>query len=148
MINITEALITEHAMFTTVFDQIERTLPQLKTPAEAKMLAGLVEALLLDHGDAETNLAFVALDHALGQKGPLDRLHQDHDEIDDRLRQVRKATELADARRLLRAALLATRHHFRHEERTIFPMINKMLRKETLTQLGEVWMQRHLARAK
>lgn len=135
-------------MFTTVFDQIEQTLPQLRTPGEAKMLAGLVEALLQDHGDAETNLAFVALDHALDNKNRLDRLHQDHDEIDDRLRQVRKATELADARRLLRAALLATRHHFRREERLIFPLIEKMLQKETLTKLGEVWMQRRLARAR
>jgi hemerythrin-like domain-containing protein len=148
MMNIIEALITEHAMFATVFDQIERALPGLNTPEEAKMLAGLVEALLQDHSDAETNLAFVALDHTLNHKGRLDRLHQDHDEIDDRLRRVRTATKLAEARRLLKGALLASRRHFRREEQTIFPMIEKMLQKKTLADLGEVWMQRHLARAR
>ena len=148
MMNITEVLTTEHAVFLTVFDQIERALPKLKRLEEAKMLAGLVEALLQDHGDAETNLAFVALDHALDQKGQLNRLHQDHDEIDDRLRRVKTVTKLPDARRLLKAALLASRQHFRREERTIFPLIEKMLQKETLAELGKVRMQLHLARTK
>ena len=148
MVNITEVLTTEHAVFLTVFDQIERALPKLKRLEEAKMLAGLVEALLQDHGDAETNLAFVALDHALDQKGQLNRLHQDHDEIDDRLRRVKTVTKLPDARRLLKAALLASRQHFRREEQTIFPLIEKMLQKETLTELGKVRMQLHLARTK
>jgi hemerythrin-like domain-containing protein len=148
MVNITEVLTTEHAVFLTVFDQIERALPKLKRLEEAKMLAGLVEALLQDHGDAETNLAFVALDHALDQKGQLNRLHQDHDEIDDRLRRVKTVTKLPDARRLLKAALLASRQHFRREERTIFPLIEKMLQKETLAGLGKVRIELHLARAK
>lgn len=148
MVNITEVLTTEHAVFLTVFDQIERALPKLKRLEEAKMLAGLVEALLQDHGDAETNLAFVALDHALDQKGQLNRLHQDHDEIDDRLRRVKTVTKLPDARRLLKAALLASRQHFRREERTIFPLIEKMLQKETLAELGKVRIELHLARAK
>ena len=148
MMNITEVLTTEHAVFLTVFDQIERALPKLKRLEEAKMLAGLVEALLQDHGDAETNLAFVALDHALDQKGQLNRLHQDHDEIDDRLRRVKTVTKLPDARRLLKAALLASRQHFRREERTIFPLIEKMLQKETLAGLGKVRIELHLARAK
>jgi len=112
------------------------------------MLAGLVEALLQDHGDAETNLAFVALDHALDQKGRLDRLHEDHDEIDDHLRQVKTAATLPEAQRLLTAALLASRKHFRREELTVFPLIEKVLQQETLAKLGRVWMQQHLARAK
>ena len=147
MISITEVLSTEHAVFLTVFDQIELALPKLKRLEEAKMLAGLVEALLQDHGEAETNLAFVALDHALVQNGRLDRLHQDHDEIDDHLRQVKAAAKLPDARRLLKVALLASRKHFRREEQTIFPLIEKMLHRETLTELGKVRMQRRPARA-
>jgi hemerythrin-like domain-containing protein len=147
MMNITEVLITEHAVFLTVFDQIERALPKLKRLEEAKMLAGLVEALLQDHGDAETNLAFVALDHALDQKGQLDRLHEDHDEIDDHLKQVQTAATLPDAQRLLKVALTASRQHFHREELTVFPLIEKVLQKETLMELGKVWMQQHLARA-
>jgi len=136
-------------VFISVFDWIEQALPRLNTLEEAKMLGGLVEALLRDHGDVETNLAFVALDHALyHHKGHLDRLHEDHDEIDDRLKQVQVATDLADARRLLKAALLASRQHFRREERTIFPLIEKVFQKETLAKLGEAQLRQHPARGK
>jgi iron-sulfur cluster repair protein YtfE (RIC family) len=112
------------------------------------MLAGLVEALLRDHGDVETDLAFIALDHALYDKGRLHRLHEDHEEIDDRLKRVQAATNLSDARRLLRLALLASRQHFRREERIIFPLIEKELQEETLTKLGGVRMRQYLARGK
>jgi hemerythrin-like domain-containing protein len=147
MILITETLITEHAVFLTVFDQIGRALPKLKRLEEAKMLAGLVEALLRNHGAVETDLAFVALDHALYHKGQLNRLHEDHEEIDGRLKRVQTATSLTDARRLLKAALAASRLHFRHEEQAVFPLIEKVLQKETLTELGKARMRQYLARA-
>jgi len=148
MASITETLVADHAVFIGVFDWIKRTLPRLTTLEEAKMLAGLVEALLRDHGDVETDLAFIALDHALYDKGRLHRLHEDHEEIDDRLKRVQAATNLSDARRLLRLALLASRQHFRREERIIFPLIEKELQEETLTKLGGVRMRQYLARGK
>ena len=148
MANITETLVADHAVFISVFDWIKQALPRITTLEEVKILAGLVEALLRNHGDVETDLAFVALDHALYHKGQLNRLHEDHDEIDDRLKRVQAATNLADARRLLRIALLASRQHFRREERIIFPLIEKVLRKETLAKLGGVRMRQYLARGR
>jgi hemerythrin-like domain-containing protein len=44
-------------------------------------------------------------------------------------------------------ALTASRQHFHREELTVFPLIEKVLQKETLMELGKVWMQQHLARA-
>lgn len=148
MANITETLVSDHAVFIGVFDWIKQALPGLTTLEEVKMLAGLVEALLRNHGDVETDLAFVALDHALYHKGQLNRLHEEHDEIDDRLKQVQTATSLPDARRLLRLALLASRQHFRREERIIFPLMEKALQKETLAKLGGVRMRQYLARGR
>ena len=43
---ITEAMVAEHSIFLSVFDQIERVLPSLTTPAEVRMLANIVEGLL------------------------------------------------------------------------------------------------------
>ena len=68
IMKITEALITEHRVFSVVFDYIDRILPKLNTPEEAKVLAGLVEALLCGHGDTEENLAYVTLDRAGRQR--------------------------------------------------------------------------------
>jgi hemerythrin-like domain-containing protein len=135
---ITEALVAEHSTFVKVFDQIERALPSLTTPAEVRTMASLLES----HGQAETSLAYLALDHVLEQHGELKRMHQDHHEIDDRLREVDKAGTCAEARRLLKAALLSSREHFQMEERQVFPLLEKVLQDETLAELGQTWLAR------
>jgi len=142
---ITEALVAEHNIFLSVFDQIERVLPSLTTPAEVTTMAKIVEGLLQGHAETETNLAYLALDHVLQDKGGLQRMHQDHHEIDDRLKKVHTAGTCAEARRLLKSALLASREHFRLEERSVFPLLEQVLRKETLGELGSTWLQRSAA---
>jgi hemerythrin-like domain-containing protein len=144
---ITEALVAEHTIFLSVFDQIERVLPSLTTPAEVTTMARIVEGLLAGHAETETNLAYLALDHVLADNGELKRMHQDHDEIDDRLREVHTANTCAQARRLLKLALGATREHFRGEERSVFPLVEQVLQEETLVQLGQNWLQRQAAPA-
>lgn len=144
---ITEALIAEHTIFLGVFDQIERVLPSLTTPAEIQTMANIVEGMLRGHGEKETEFAYLALDHALAEKGRLERLHQDHHEIDARLRKVHTARTCAEARRLLQAALLASREHFQGEEKIFFPLLEKALQPETLRELGRPWIERRPAPA-
>jgi hemerythrin-like domain-containing protein len=139
---ITEALVAEHTTFLTVFDQIERVLPSLATQTEVSTMASMVEGLLESHAKTETNVAYLALDHVLEQNGELKRMHQDHHEIDDRLRKVHTAKTCAEARRLLKSALLASREHFQLEERSVFPFIEKVLQQDTLVELGQTWLQR------
>jgi hemerythrin-like domain-containing protein len=138
---ITEALVAEHTIFLGVFDQIERVLPRLTTPVEVSAMARIVEGLLESHAKTETNLAYLALDHVQEQNGELRQMHQDHHEIDDRLRKVQTASTCTEARRLLKAAIKATREHFRGEECSVFPLLEKLLQAETLTELGQSWMQ-------
>ena len=142
---ITEALVAEHTIFLSVFDQIERVLPSLATPAEVQTMASIVEGLLEGHAKTETNLAYLALDHVIEHNGELKRMHQDHHEIDDRLRKVHSASSCAQARRFLKSAITASREHFRAEERSVFPVLEKSLQVETLTELGKTWMQRQAA---
>lgn len=139
---ITEALLAEHVIFLSVFDQIEGVLPSLTTPVEVVTMARIVEGLLEGHAKTETNLAYLALDHVQEQSGELKHMHQDHHEIDDRLRQVRTANTCGEARRLLKGAITASREHFRAEESGVFPLLEKVLQEETLTALGQKWMQR------
>ena len=144
---ITEALVAEHTIFLSVFDQIDRVLPSLTTPAEVRTMANVIEGLLEGHARTETNLAYLALDHVLAANGELKRMHQDHHEIDDRLRKVHTANTCAEARRLLKLAITSTREHFRGEERSVFPLLEKVLRKETLAELGQTWLRRQEAPA-
>jgi hemerythrin-like domain-containing protein len=144
---ITEALAAEHTIFLSVFEQIERVLPSLATPAEVQTMASIVEALLEGHARTETNLAYLALDHVMEHNGELKRMHQDHHEIDDRLRKVHSAASIAQARRLLKSAIAASREHFGAEERSVFPLLERTLHEETLCELGESWKQRQPALA-
>ena len=139
---ITEALIAEHVIFLTVFDQIEKALPSLSTPAEIRTMAQVVEGLLEDHSKTETDLAYRALDHVLAHKGPLDRLYQDHHEIDGRLQKIYSSNTCSEGRRLLKTALGVAREHFRTEEKHVFPLMERTLEPETLMELGQIWLER------
>jgi hemerythrin-like domain-containing protein len=143
---ITEALLAEHVVFHNIFDYIERVLPNLKTLAEVKSLAELMESLLLAHGKAEEELVFAPLDHYLEQLGQCDTFEEEHQEIDASLLKVRSAKRLDEARRLLSVAVLASRKHFDHEERIAFPLAEKVMKRETLTELGKTWMKQREAK--
>ena len=141
MDTITKALVMEHAVFREVFDQIERILTGSPSAPEVKVLASVVEGLLRGHGETETNLAYSALDHALADKEVLNRLHQDHHEIDDHFKRIHRTTDAAEAQRLLKKALAATREHFRREEKNVFPLLEQTLQPDTLGTLGREWME-------
>ncbi len=140
---ITDALRAEHTIYLHVFEQIERALPSMTTSAEVRTMAQVIEGLLHGHALRETNLAYVALDHVLEERGQLDRMHEDHREIDARLKSVTTAGTVADARRLFEAALHSSREHFNLEEKVLFPLLERVLQTETLTSLGRSWLDRH-----
>jgi hemerythrin-like domain-containing protein len=133
---ITNFLTTEHALFCELFDEIDRLLPDVRTAAEVRLLSRLVEGVLSRHADVEQNLAYAALDHALAEKGELNQLYQDHQEIDVCLQHATLAAEFVEAVRFLRAGLKASREHFRREEETIFPLFEKLFDPAALEALG------------
>jgi len=139
---ITEILVAEHRIFLSVFDQIERALSGVTTLTEARILARLVEGMLESHAGTETELAYLALDHVLQDKDQLDRLHEEHHEIDTSLHLVHLAGDVARARLMLQTALGASRRHFVFEEQSVFPLIESALQSETLAGLAATWMQR------
>jgi hemerythrin-like domain-containing protein len=136
---IIDGLVAEHRVFLMLFDQMERALPGIKTVDEIALLCRLLEAPLHNHGGAETDLAYIALDHILRQQNRLNRLYHDHQEIDGLLKKVEEIKDLPKARTQLKVALDACRAHFREEEQTVFPLIEKALQRETLEILGKVW---------
>ena len=136
MESITKTLIMEHAVFSDVFDQIEQILKTSPSAPEVKVLASVVEGLLRGHGETETNLAYSVLDHALADRQTLNRLYADHHEIDDHFKRIHRAADAAEAQRLLKKALAATREHFRREEENVFPMLEQTLQPDTLLALG------------
>ena len=139
---ITEALFAEHQVFHNFFDFIERNIHKSKVLAEVKLLASLLETMLEAHSRTEDELFIGPLEHCFEQIGHRETFHQEHEEIEGNLRLAQKAKQIKAARRLLLAAVFASRKHFDKEERIVFPMAERMLNAKTLVALGQTWSEK------
>ena len=138
---ITEALFAEHLVFHNMFDHIEAAAPKLKTLAEVKALAALMEQLLKSHSDTEDELFIGPLEHCFEQLGQRDAFLEEHQEIDESLKHVLEGKDFKKARQLLLSAVTYSRKHFDKEERIVFPLAERVLNSKTLTTLGHAWME-------
>ena len=138
---ITEALFAEHVVFHNLFDHLERTVPRLRTLAEVKSLAALLESTLSAHSRTEDTLLIEPMDHCLQQMGQAESFHQEHEEIDASLAEIRAARQAKTARQLLLKAVAYSRRHFDKEERILFPLAEKVLKGKTLTTLAKDWLK-------
>jgi hemerythrin-like domain-containing protein len=138
---ITEALFAEHLVFHNMFDHIEAAAPGLKTLAEVKALASLMEQLLKQHSDTEDDLFIGPLEHCFEQLGQRDAFLEEHQEIDVSLKHVQETKDFKKARQLLLSAVSYSRKHFDKEERIVFPLAERVLKNKTLTTLGHSWME-------
>jgi hemerythrin-like domain-containing protein len=136
---ITEALFAEHLVFHNLFDHIERTAPGLKTIAEVRTLAQVMETMLSSHSKTEDDLFIGPLEHCFEQIGQRESFHLEHKEIDESLKRVQEATRVKLAQDLLLRAVAYSRRHFEREERIVFPMAERVLNAKTLEDLGRAW---------
>lgn len=142
---ITDILRAEHTVFHHLFDHIETTVPRLKSLAEVKSLATLVDKVMAPHSETEDELFIEPLEHCFEQIGHCETFHQEHELIEATLVKVEKARTLKDGKKLLLGVIGAARKHFEKEERIVFPMAERILKAKTLTDLGSEWMKRRAA---
>jgi len=145
---ITDILRAEHSVFHNLFDHIEATAPRLKTLAEVKSVAVLIDKVMAPHSQTEDELFIDPLEHCFDQIGQKETFHHEHEQIEAMLVKVTKARTLKDAKGLLLAVIAASRKHFEKEERIVFPMAERILKAKTLTELGAEWMNRREAARK
>lgn len=139
---ITDVLRAEHAVFHNLFDHIEATVPRLKTLAEVKALATVVEKLHAPHAKTEDDLFMEPLEHCFDQIGQQETFHDEHELIEAELAKALKARDVKSAKRILLGAIAASRQHFDKEERIVFPLAERILKAKTLSELGETWLRR------
>ena len=144
---ITEALLAEHMVFHNLFDHIDAKAPRLKTLAEVKLLAALMESMWKAHSDTEDELFIGPLEHCFEQIGQRDAFIREHEEIDENLKQVQEAKQVRLACQLLLAAVAYSRKHFDKEERVVFPMAERILKGKTLAALGQTWLEQRIRKA-
>lgn len=145
---ITDILRAEHTVFHHLFDHIENSAPRLRTLAEVKSLAALMDRVMSPHSKTEDDLFIGPLEHCFEQIGQRETFHHEHEEIEESLAKVRKARTLKQGKRLLLDVIAASRMHFDKEERIVFPMADRVLKAKTLADLGAEWMKRREAALK
>src|ERR1035438_1247298 len=139
---ITDVRRAEHAVFHNLFDHIEAAVPRLKTLAEVKALAAVVDKVHAPHSKTEDDLFIEPLEPYFDQMGQRETFHAEHEHIEAALAGVQKARTLKDAKNKLLNTIAASRKHFDKEERIVFPMAERVLKAKTLSELGETWLDR------
>ena len=139
---ITDAFIAEHAVIYAQLDHLEHAIPAAKTLGEVKVMAGILEAALKPHAEAEDELLFNGLEPGLDQMGMLEKVQLEHDAICKGLEKVRIARTRKDAQRYLLSIVHLTRKEFDMEDRILFRLADELLREETLLKLGKSWARR------
>ena len=87
---ITEILMAEHSVFHNLFDHIETAVPRIKTLAEVKSLAAVVDKLMAPHSKTEDDLFIEPLEHCFEQIGQNETFHAEHRQIEDMLASVQR----------------------------------------------------------
>jgi iron-sulfur cluster repair protein YtfE (RIC family) len=136
--NITEALLGEHAVLYDLFNHLERTSPTLSL-SELIGRGSLLGAVLASHAKLEEELLFSRLEEVVGYTGPLKAMRREHGQIDGALERLAAADDTKKARQLLYEVIHEARNHFAKEERLLFPMAANTLSKDALCGLGARW---------
>jgi hemerythrin-like domain-containing protein len=139
---ITQILMAEHAVFHNLFDHIESVAPRVKTLAEVKTLAAVVEKVHEPHSKTEDDLFIEPLEHCFEQIGQNETFHEEHKQIEQTLASVQRAKTVKEAKMILLGAMAACRKHFDKEERIVFPMAERVLKAKTLSDLGAEWLRK------
>ena len=139
---ITDALLAEHVVFHALFDHIEHSTARLKTLGEVRVLADLLETMLVQHSKSEDDLLMNYLEDSIEQMGHRDTFHEEHELIERHLDAVRSAGSLKSARKLLVDAVVGARKHFDKEERLVLPLAEKVISYHNIMKLGKRWLEK------
>ena len=140
---ITDALLGEHGVFYAQFDRLEEVLAGEPDLEAVRGLAGLLASALAPHAALENELLFdPAAAREGGEGGPMEAMHQEHDEIEALLEGVLEAADAEEARRGLREVVDRARAHFRREEEMAFETAERLLGPEELERRGGEWAAR------
>lgn len=143
---ITDALLGEHAVFYGLFDRLAALVSGDGGLAELRTAVGLLGPLLASHARLEEELLFSPLAPHLGSAGPLQVMHMEHDEIDRLLARFAETADLSVARALLHSLGEIVRAHFAKEEQVLFPAACQVLDPVLLTRLGAQWAEQRAVR--
>jgi len=140
-VRLTDALLGEHGAFYAQFDRLE-ALPAGLTVAEVREQAALLASALVSHADLEDELLFERMRSAGGDGGLLDAMEEEHRIIAGHLQRAQGSGDASKAMDALLEGVAVAREHFAREERMAFPLAERLLPGQALSDLGAEWSRR------
>ncbi|MCC6665878.1 MAG: hemerythrin domain-containing protein [Polyangiaceae bacterium] len=139
---ITEGLLGEHALSYALFDQVEAATDDAASLGEVTALGRVLSRAVASHMALEHDVLFPALIERGHEGGALDVMRADHKEIELLAAAVSAAATLEEGRGVLLRLLYTLREHFEKEEQFLFPICERTLGDQKLTELGADWAKR------
>ncbi|SVC23478.1 uncharacterized protein METZ01_LOCUS276332, partial [marine metagenome] len=99
---VTQALLGEHAVFTTLFTHLETRIPQADSGAEVVALGAMLQSALASHAQLEDKLLFGALEDVMDTRmGPVAVMRLEHEQIEGGLEALMTQDDVTAATRTL-----------------------------------------------
>ncbi|MBI4392938.1 MAG: hemerythrin domain-containing protein [Euryarchaeota archaeon] len=139
---VTDALRGEHGVLRALLDYAERAIPVADDMEQIRVIANVLDALLVSHADLEDALLLIPMRSKIGGDRSIGVFMQDHREIQSGIAKAATGADLIAAKASLNSVLGLARDHFEREERMLFPSADETVEKEESSRLAGEWAQR------
>lgn len=139
---ITDGFLGEHAIFYAQFTFLEEKMPKAEDLSLVKAQGALLESALASHAALEEELLFQNLEPHIGPGGPLAVMRVEHNQIEGNLTALPRLETCVQAQDNLLQTIQIARAHFAKEEQILYPLSERTLGNDRLSELGEQWAAR------
>ena len=139
---LTDALLGEHGVFYSIFDQIEIALAQANSAGDGRALMAGVGAAIASHAQIENDLLFNEMEKRMGPGGPVAVMRDEHERIEAGFEAIAGEQDLGRIRTTVNELFGLARQHFGKEEQVLFRIARQQLGDELLEAKALEWAER------
>ena len=139
--DVTDALLGEHGVFHLLVEQLDDALGRLGSVSEVRAAAEPLAISLLGHHRVEEETLLMPYERETGSLGPLKCLRHEHEQMNQLVRIIFRATDAAQIREQVQALLDIVRRHLAREEQLLFALARKALPDGERAESGAHWAQ-------
>jgi hemerythrin-like domain-containing protein len=137
--DVTDALLGEHGVFHLLVEQLDDALGRCESLAELRVAAEPLAISLLGHHRVEEETLLAPYERATGSLGPLTCLRHEHEQMNQLVRIVLRATEEPRMREGIQVLLDLVRRHLAREEQLLFGLVRQALPNDDRVDSGAHW---------
>lgn len=137
--DVTDALLGEHGVFHLLVEQLDDALGRCESLAELRVAAEPLAISLLGHHRIEEEALLAPYERATGSLGPLTCLRHEHEQMNQLVRLVLRASDPGRMREGIQVLLDLVRRHLAREEELLFGLVRQALPDGERLDSGAQW---------